>query len=267
MFRAKKNARFYLFDSSRSLDEALRVIFCLDYRACGSCTACELLASGVAQDVFYLRSEDGAKIKDASVEEAVRFTMTEPTLRYRVVVIYDAEKMTERAQNRLLKSLEQPNEHVLYLMATAYPYQLLSTVLSRAIRVHLPLGHAEEKNGQADRRSFATSEPSVSVSSEEEFPLEDAAYVATLLLSEKHAEKERFFEQYGKKENQVAFSELMCSVVLVLRERWHQQVLAGDSLSAKKYEKAMLSVDKMLRHIDQNGHVALNIDIVSGGNL
>ncbi len=255
VFRAGKNARFYLFDSNRHLEEALRVLFCVEYRACGLCTACELLASGAAQDVFSLRSEDGSRIKDANVEEAIRFTMTEPTLRYRVVVLYDAEKMTERAQNRLLKSLEQPREHVLYLMATKYPHQLLSTVLSRAIRVRLPL-------------AGSVSSGSLSVELEDDDLRDDEVdRVARLLVSSNYEEKERFLSHYAKKEQQAELSNLMCAVVWVLRKWWHQAVLAEDMSKARRYEAVMLSIDKMLRHIDQNGMVALNIDIVSGGTL
>ncbi len=251
VFETKKNAQFYLFHSESALNEALRVIFCETHTACGACSSCELLHSDVIQDVLYLRSENGSKIKDESVEEAIRFTMTEPTLAYRVVALYDAEKMTERAQNRLLKSLESPSEHVIYLMATAYPYQLLTTVLSRAIKIHLQ----------------ATDENTLT---KEDDKCEDGdKAVATLLISGSIREREHFFEVYRKdKEKKGEFSADMERAVKVLRRLWHEAILAENMNEASNLEKTMLLVDDVMRNLDQNGNFDLNVDrLIFGGCL
>ncbi len=62
----------------------------------------------------------------------------------KVGVIDEADRMMEAAENAFLKTLEEPPEGCLLIMITAYPEQLLDTILSRCIRVTLRLEKARE---------------------------------------------------------------------------------------------------------------------------
>ncbi|MFO7768221.1 MAG: hypothetical protein R6W82_04595 [bacterium] len=82
---------------------------------------------------------DGGKagIRVDDVREVVRMLAMAPVEgEKRVVVLRDAEEMTEQAQNALLKSLEEPPEHTLFILTARRPDALLPTVLSRSRVIH-----------------------------------------------------------------------------------------------------------------------------------
>jgi DNA polymerase-3 subunit delta' len=57
---------------------------------------------------------------------------------HRIIVVYPAESMNNNAANSLLKTLEEPTEHLLFLLVTHKPQQLLPTILSRCLCLALP---------------------------------------------------------------------------------------------------------------------------------
>ena len=56
---------------------------------------------------------------------------------YRIILIADAENMTQDVQNSLLKTLEEPNENVIFIFSSSVPQMLLDTVLSRVVKIQL----------------------------------------------------------------------------------------------------------------------------------
>ena len=72
------------------------------------------------------------------------FYMSGASGRMKVGVIDEADRMVEAAENAFLKTLEEPPDGCLLIMITAYPEQLLDTILSRCIRVPLRLVDARE---------------------------------------------------------------------------------------------------------------------------
>lgn len=110
-------------------------------KPCGQCGACLQTLSGEHPDLICI--EKGIPLAESSkkgrstipvddIRELIRLSS-----RYtyeggnRVVIIADAENMTPQAQNSLLKILEEPPEDTFFLMTTAHPDQLLTTVRSR----------------------------------------------------------------------------------------------------------------------------------------
>ena len=99
---------------------------------CGECGICAKINHGNHEDVFYVTA-DGASTKDKSVEEAQDRLNVKPLGDRNVVVIEDADSMTLRAQNRLLKTLEEPPGNSLLILLSSNVQNLVSTILSRCV--------------------------------------------------------------------------------------------------------------------------------------
>lgn len=81
------------------------------------------------KNAFLIEPKGKASISIEQMREArFKTKQTEP----RFVVIRPAEKLSEAAENAILKSLEEPEENVHYLLVTEQPHRLLKTILSRA---------------------------------------------------------------------------------------------------------------------------------------
>ena len=100
-------------------------------------------AQQVAENDFLLidatHSESGQAITVAEVRRIKNFlSLTPLTGRYKMVLIDEAERLTEEAQNALLKILEEPSTSAILVLITAYPGVLLSTVQSRCQAILFP---------------------------------------------------------------------------------------------------------------------------------
>lgn len=113
--------------------------------ACGRCRACHLSVSGSHPDYFRLTPEEpGKPIKVDQVRALAEFA--ERTAQYggpRVALVMPAEAMNRNAQNALLKTLEEPGENTLLLLASHQPGLLLPTIRSRCQQRRLPLPAAD----------------------------------------------------------------------------------------------------------------------------
>jgi DNA polymerase-3 subunit delta' len=120
---------------------------------CGKCDTCRKIAAGKHADVqiiglFNGNSKD-IKVKvDISVEqiEDMQHAASLPPFegKYKVFIIDGAEQLSTGAANRLLKTLEEPAEKVIYLLLTTNDRLLLPTVVSRCQKLELPPIAAED---------------------------------------------------------------------------------------------------------------------------
>jgi DNA polymerase-3 subunit delta' len=113
---------------------------------CGTCGGCRQFVAGNHLDVFAI-DDDGERIRlkkiayrpdheEPEAVEAERFLATRAAAGgWRVVLVRDAERMLDEAQNAMLKMLEEPGSKALWILTTAQPQALLSTVRSRCIAV------------------------------------------------------------------------------------------------------------------------------------
>ncbi|MCA0386840.1 MAG: hypothetical protein LCH34_14915 [Firmicutes bacterium] len=125
----------YLISGSEDLVMAKTIaskILCRqEHTGCGSCSSCLKLASNNHPDLMVIEP-DGASIKNAQVEEFQSFIFIRPfESQHKVVIIKEAHLMTERAQNRILKVLEEPPEYAIFIFLTCHMESMLETVLSR----------------------------------------------------------------------------------------------------------------------------------------
>lgn len=100
---------------------------------CGECAACRMISSGGAMDVVELdaASNNGVDNVRALREEAV---FSPSALKKRVYIIDEVHMLSTSAFNALLKILEEPPEHLMFILATTELQKIPATILSRCQR-------------------------------------------------------------------------------------------------------------------------------------
>jgi DNA polymerase-3 subunit delta' len=98
---------------------------------CGKCTECRTSLSGAHPDVTLVRTEL-LSIGVDEVRELVRRAVMSPTLgRWQVIVIEDADRVTERGADALLKSIEEPAPRTVWILCAPTPDDVVATIRSR----------------------------------------------------------------------------------------------------------------------------------------
>lgn len=104
-----------------------------DGNSCGNCKACVEFNSGSSMNIFEIDGASNNSVDD--IRELINNVQTLPTFgKYKVYIIDEVHMLTTNAFNALLKTLEEPPAHVVFLLATTEPHKLLNTVLSRCQR-------------------------------------------------------------------------------------------------------------------------------------
>ncbi len=101
---------------------------------CGACPSCSGVASSVSMDVMELDAASHNKVEDIRDLKAGVSTVASVGGARRVFILDEAHMLTKSAANALLKTLEEPPDHVHFVLATTEPYRLLDTVRSRSQR-------------------------------------------------------------------------------------------------------------------------------------
>ncbi len=109
--------------------------------ACGKCKACHLFTADVHPDYcFVLPQEDKQSILIQDIRNATDFATSKPQFSaVKVVLIYPAHGMHMQSANALLKSLEEPPSHTIYILVTSNVDLLPMTITSRchALNLHV----------------------------------------------------------------------------------------------------------------------------------
>lgn len=243
------HSHFYLFSEEGFVMEALYVLFCESHGKCLNCRGCFQVEHLNAPDLFILRSEDEGKIRDEQVEDAIAHTNTVSSGRYHVVAVFEAHKMTVRAQNRFLKSLEEAPENVIYLMETKYPEMLLSTVLSRAMRIRGGKGISD-----ADT--------------------DDVTDLTMMFVEADTKALDSYIKQYKDKKSELI--DRLCMTVSELnrlfrfKAKHRKYSEGGESFDSQlremeRYRSLILRIDAAIRNLEQNGNFDLNADMLVFG--
>jgi DNA polymerase-3 subunit delta' len=104
---------------------------------CGTCIDCRSARSGGHADVEILRTE-GLSIKVDEVRELLQRVAWAPSVGgWRVVVMEDADRLTESAANALLKAIEEPGARTVWLLCAPTLFDVLPTIRSRARHLQL----------------------------------------------------------------------------------------------------------------------------------
>ncbi|MFT5206894.1 MAG: DNA polymerase-3 subunit delta' [Candidatus Omnitrophota bacterium] len=114
-------------------------LLCMDKqdKPCGICQGCRNI-SDLSHPDLYIVEPDGKSrtIKISQIKAIKKELVMKPIAGLvRVALIDEADRMNPEAQNALLKMLEEPPAYVYFILVTAYPQKLLTTVLSRCQRL------------------------------------------------------------------------------------------------------------------------------------
>ncbi|WP_167957239.1 DNA polymerase III subunit delta' [Anaerosporobacter faecicola] len=106
--------------------------------ACNSCKSCLQLESGNHPDVIMVTHEKASiGVDDIRVQLNSDIAIKPYSSPYKIYIVDDADKMTEQAQNALLKTIEEPPAYAVILLLTTNSSKLLPTILSRCVTLNL----------------------------------------------------------------------------------------------------------------------------------
>lgn len=137
-----RTAHAYLFTGTRGtgkttcariLAKAVNCLHPVDGAPCCACEACRAIEEGTTLDITELDAASNGKVDDARAlrEDAVYLPTT---LKRRVYIIDECHMLSKDAFNALLKILEEPPEHLLFILATTELHKVPATILSRCQR-------------------------------------------------------------------------------------------------------------------------------------
>ena len=119
--------------SARILARAVNCLSPEDGEPCGKCEACLITANESASDITEIDAASNNSVND--VRDLIENAQYAPLkLRRRVFIIDEVHMLSGPAFNALLKTLEEPPEHILFILATTEPQKLPATIISRCQR-------------------------------------------------------------------------------------------------------------------------------------
>jgi len=140
--RSGRISHAYLFTGSRGtgkttcakiLAKAVNCLNLTDGEPCGKCANCIGISKGTIMDVVEMDAASNNSVNNIrEVLDEVMFTPSEA--KYRVYIIDEVHMLTTGAFNALLKTLEEPPSHVVFILATTEVHKLPATILSRCQR-------------------------------------------------------------------------------------------------------------------------------------
>lgn len=138
----KKLSHAYLFSGSRGtgktstakiLSRAVNCTNPINGNPCNECHACKTALNGSAVDIIEIDAASNNRVDDVRIiRDEVVYTPADLT--YKVYIIDEAHMLTNQAFNALLKTLEEPPAHVIFIFATTEPHKFPATILSRCQR-------------------------------------------------------------------------------------------------------------------------------------
>ncbi len=161
--KANRIAHAYLFTGSRGTGKTscakilAKAVNCLDLQdgdPCGKCAVCRGLDDGSILDVVEIDAASNNGVDDIRMlrEEA---NFTPAGVKYRVYIIDEVHMLSPGAFNALLKTLEEPPPHVIFILATTEVHKLPATILSRCQRFDF---HRISPQAIADRLEYICGE-------------------------------------------------------------------------------------------------------------
>lgn len=164
-------AHAYLFTGSRGTGKTTcakilaKAVNCLDLKGgdpCGECEICKGIENGSVMDIVEIDAASNNGVDNIrELREEANFTPAEA--KYRVYIIDEVHMLSVGAFNALLKTLEEPPEHVIFILATTEVHKLPATILSRCQRFDF---HRIPPDEIAGRLSFIAGEEGASLEKE-----------------------------------------------------------------------------------------------------
>lgn len=142
--KSDKISHAYIFEGSSCIDKKAFVecfvkgILCPRNWGdnCGQCSICSKIDHQNHEDLIYIAA-DGSSVKDAAIIKMQERLRTKPFGDRHVAIIENSDAMTRRAQNRLLKTLEEPPGNAVIILLSENMDNLLQTVQSRCVKYRI----------------------------------------------------------------------------------------------------------------------------------
>lgn len=158
----------YLFTGSRGTGKTTcakilaKAVNCLNPQngnPCGECEICKGIDDGSILDIVEMDAASNRKIDDIrQIIDEVQFKPAK--CKYRVYIVDEVHMLTTEAFNALLKTLEEPPEHVIFILATTEVHKLPQTIRSRCQRFDF---HRIPPKAIADRVEYVVSQENAEI--------------------------------------------------------------------------------------------------------
>jgi len=113
------------------------------FEPCNKCSSCLDINNGKSLDIIEIDAASNRGIDEVrELREKIRFVPTSSN--YKIYIIDEVHMLTKEAFNALLKTLEEPPKHAVFIMATTEPHKVLPTILSRVQRFDFHKATIEE---------------------------------------------------------------------------------------------------------------------------
>ncbi len=104
-----------------------------EFEPCNKCSSCLEIMQGRAMDLIEIDAASHRGIDDIrELRDGIRFSPTKS--KYKVFIIDEAHQLTREAANALLKTLEEPPNHAIFILATTEIHKMIPTIISRCQR-------------------------------------------------------------------------------------------------------------------------------------
>jgi DNA polymerase-3 subunit gamma/tau len=119
--------------TARSLAKAINCLNPTDGEPCNACEMCLAISEGRALDIIEIDAASNTGVEDIrSLREKVNYAPNQA--RFKIYIIDEVHMLSNSASNALLKTLEEPPSHVVFILATTEVHKILTTILSRCQR-------------------------------------------------------------------------------------------------------------------------------------
>lgn len=140
--RESRLSHAYLFNGPRGTGKTsaakimAKAVNCeqpIDGEPCNQCETCKAISTGSVTDVLEIDAASNRGVEEIrDIRDKVKFAPSD--VRYKVYIIDEVHMLTTEAFNALLKTLEEPPSHVIFILATTEPHKLPATIISRCQR-------------------------------------------------------------------------------------------------------------------------------------
>ncbi|OAS15476.1 DNA polymerase III subunit gamma/tau [Paenibacillus oryzisoli] len=154
--RENRLTHAYLFNGPRGTGKTstakilAKAINCLNgpsEEPCNQCSACERITEGAVMDVVEIDAASNRGVEEIrDIRDKVKYAPTE--VRQKVYIIDEVHMLTTEAFNALLKTLEEPPAHVMFILATTEPHKIPATIISRCQRFDFRRVSMEDEVGR-----------------------------------------------------------------------------------------------------------------------